>query len=175
MLTPDIILLILLGAFVLYGFWFGLIHAVGGLVGVVVGSLFAGRLYEPVSRWIAPIFGSDQNILRVISFIASFLIINRLVGFGFWIIEKMFGVVAIIPFLKSINRLAGAFFGFLEGIFVLGGILFILARFPISYPYQDQVRESRIARYLVSTYSVMTPLLPRTLRDFDPSTYFQRP
>lgn len=172
--NADIILLILLGGFVLYGFWFGLIHAIGGLVGVVFGTLFAGRLYEPVSRWLTPIFGLDQNVLRILSFAISFIIINRLVGFVFWIIEKVFRVVAVIPFLKTINRLAGALFGLIEGIFLLGGIIFIMARFPVATSWQDQLKQSNVARYLVSTYSVMTPLLPRQLRDFDPSSYFPR-
>lgn len=172
--TLDLILYILLGGFILYGLWFGLIHALGGLIGVIFGTLFASRLYEPVTRWISPIFGGDPNLLRILSFSIAFIIINRVVGFGFWIIEKIFKVISVLPFLKSVNRLAGAAFGFLEGVFVLGGILFIIARFPLAVPWQKQVQESKVAQSLVRTYTVMTPLLPRALREFDPSTYFTR-
>lgn len=170
----DLILYILLGAFILYGFWFGLIHVIGGLVGVVLGSIFAGRIYEPIAQWLQPIFGGDPNFLRVISFIIAFVLINRLVGFAFWIVERIFKVISIIPFLKSINRLSGAVLGLVEGIFVLGGIVFIMARFPVISPWQTKMQQSGVAQYLARTYAVMEPLLPKALRDFDPTEYFKK-
>ncbi|MBI4133160.1 CvpA family protein [Candidatus Uhrbacteria bacterium] len=172
--TVDVVLLLILMGFVLYGFWFGFIHALGGLVGVVLGTLFASRLYEPVAHWLAPLFDAHPNTVRILAFSIAFILINRVVGFGFWVLERIFRIIAIIPFLKTINRLAGALFGFLEGAFVLGGILFILARFPIDVPWERQLQESNLAHQLVRAYSVMTPLLPQALRDFDPSSFFKK-
>lgn len=174
MSTIEVVLLLLLFGFVLYGFWFGFIHALGGLVGVVLGTLFASRLYEPVTRWLTPFYDGNLNILRILSFSIAFVIINRVTGFGFWIIERAFKIISVIPFLKTINRLAGALFGFLEGVFVLGGILFIIANFPINVPWERELQKSNLAQYLVRTYSVMVPLLPQALRDFDPGQYFRK-
>lgn len=172
--TIDAVLLILLGGFVLYGFWFGLIHTLGGLVGVVVASIFAGRISEPFAVWIQPIAGGNPAVVRIIAFIAAFILITRLVGFMFWIIERIFKIIAVIPFLKTINRLLGAFLGFLEGVFFLGGILFVVAELPLANSWHEPIKKSETARYLVRTYSIMAPLLPASLRDFDPGTFFKK-
>lgn len=173
--NADIILLIILGGFVLYGFWFGLIHALGGLVGVVVGSILATRLYAPVAGWAMSIFGGNQNVMRILAFSILFVLVTRLVGFLFYLAEKLFGFISVIPFMKTINRLAGAILGFIEGAFVVGGIIFVMAFLPIPGRTEASLRSSRVAAYLVRTYRVMQPFLPRALRDFDPSTYFRIP
>lgn len=173
--TVDLILLIILFGFVLYGFWFGLIHTLGGLVGVVVASILATRLYEPLGEWVNLIFGGSQNIVRVITFVIVFFLITRLVGFAFYIAERIFKFISIIPFLKSINRLLGAILGFAEGVFLVGGILFVIAVVPLGPRVEQALQYSNVARYLVGTYRVMTPLLPRELREFDISNYFRIP
>ncbi|MBI4281179.1 CvpA family protein [Candidatus Uhrbacteria bacterium] len=169
----DLLLYILLGGFALYGFWFGLIHTLGGLVGVVLSSVFASRLYEPLAAKLFPLVDGDPNAVRAITFIAVFIIITRLVGFVFWILERVFKIIAVIPFLKSINRLAGAVFGFLEGVFLLGGIIFVLARFPVVTSWQPSLHKSPVAHSLARTYSVLVPLLPRELREFEVEKYFR--
>ncbi|MDP3985446.1 MAG: CvpA family protein [bacterium] len=174
MFTIDALLLILLGGFVLYGFWFGLIHTLGGLVGVVIASIFAGRLSEPFAVWIQPIVGGNPALVRLIVFVLAFIIITRLVGFIFWLLERAFKIISIIPFLKTINRLLGACLGFLEGVFLLGAILFVMAELPLAKTWHEPVRKSEVARYLVRTYSIMAPLLPASLRDFDPGTFFKK-
>src|SRR3989339_1763645 len=101
MINADIILLIILGGFVLYGLWFGLIQTLGGLVGVIVGSLLASRMYIPIAAWITDIFGVGENLSKVIAFIIIFVIIQRLVGFIFYLVDRIFKFISIIPFLKS--------------------------------------------------------------------------
>lgn len=173
--TVDLILLIILFGFVLYGFWFGLIHALGGLVGVVVASILATRFYEPLSEWALLVFGGSTNLVRMVTFIITFFLITRLVGFAFFIAERIFKFISIIPFLKSINRLLGAILGLAEGIFLVGGILFVMAVVPFGPRVEQALQYSNVARYLVNTYRVMTPLLPRELREFDFSNYFRIP
>lgn len=172
MLNADIILLIILGGFVLYGFWFGLIHALGGLIGVVVASIVASRLYVPIGAWAIHVFGGNDNLMRILAFTFIFIIVTRLVGFVFWIGEKVFKFISVLPFLKTINRMAGALLGLLEGLFLVGGIIFVIALFPVPGTAQRALQNSNVARRLVNTYRVLTPLLPKALRDFDPKTYF---
>ncbi|HSD12429.1 MAG TPA: CvpA family protein, partial [Patescibacteria group bacterium] len=107
----DISLLVALGGFVLYGFWFGIIHMVGALLGVVVGAVAAGRLYGPVAHWLLPFVGSNENLAKILGFFIVFVLVNKLVGLAFWIIEKIFKFISIIPFLKTFNRLLGAALG----------------------------------------------------------------
>lgn len=160
----DISLLILLGGFVLYGFWFGIIHMVGALVGVVFGAIAAGRLYPLVAGWIAPLFGDSQNLAKVVAFIAIFVLVGRLVGLAFWVIEKIFKFIAIIPFLKTFNRLLGAALGLLEGTLALGLAVYFAARFPISANFEVLMRDSAVAKALHAVGAILAPLLPAAVR-----------
>ncbi len=184
--NTDVILLIILGGFVLYGLWFGLIHALGGLMGIVVGTLIATRLYGPVAAWAISLFGGSENLMRLLAFALIFILVTRLVGLVFYLLldvnckkqqvfyleEKIFKFISVIPFLKTINRLAGAILGLIEGLFLIGGIIYVMAFLPMTGRIQQILQSSRVANYLVKTYQVMSPLLPKTLRDFDPRTYF---
>lgn len=173
--TFDLILLIILGGFVLYGFWFGLIHTLGGLVGVIVASIVSTRLYVPIADWAHAIFGGNENVVKIVIFIILFILITRIVGFLFFIVDRIFRFISVIPFLKSINRLAGMVLGFIEGVFLVGGILFVVAVFPVGPRVESMIQHSGVARYLVGTYRVIVPLLPAQLREFDFSAYFTIP
>ncbi|KPJ84693.1 hypothetical protein AMJ57_05705 [Parcubacteria bacterium SG8_24] len=160
----DIILLISLGGFVLAGLWFGVIHMIGTLVGLVVSALVSSRLYEPVAQFLAPFIGDNVNLARVIAFFALFIIINRLVGLIFLLIEKIFKIVAIIPFLKTFNRLLGAVLGLLEGTLVLGLLVHFAAKFPFSEAVTGALQGSSVARALNLIGMLLAPLLPKAVR-----------
>jgi membrane protein required for colicin V production len=159
----DLILLLILGGFVMYGLWFGFIHALGSLFGVAVGAFLAARWYEPVSNWLGFLFGGHQNFAKVICFLIIFTVINRLVGFVFWFIGKIFSIISIIPFLKTIDRLGGAILGFIEGVLVLGLTLFVAARYPLGDWFSENLTKSTVAHYFVSVAKILEPLLPEIL------------
>ncbi|MEK7516515.1 MAG: CvpA family protein [Patescibacteria group bacterium] len=161
----DIILIVILGGFVLFGFWFGLIHTLGALVGTVVGAWAAGHYYDALALWLSGIIGGNLNVLRVIVFVVLFTIVNRLVGLLFFILEKVFKVLTIIPFLKTINRLAGAVLGLAEGVLVLGLSIYIASRYPLGEWFTGMVlARSSVARYLSGLADVLAPLLPEAVR-----------
>lgn len=164
MTVLDIILLLILGGFLFYGFWVGLIHALGGLVGAIVGAVVASRLFGPLAEQWSFIFGGNENLARIVIFLVLFVIINRLVGLAFWFLEKGFKFIAIIPFLKSINRMLGAVFGLLEGVLVVGVTIYVSSRFPLGDFFTTQLQSSDVAKKLVEFSSVITPLLPQLLR-----------
>jgi len=103
----DTILLIILAGFVFYGLFFGLIRTLGSLVGIVAGAWLASRLYLSVYEWAENLFFGYDNLGKVVTFIILFVLINRLVGFAFTLLDKAFNIISIVPFLKTINRLAG--------------------------------------------------------------------
>ncbi len=160
----DISLLVLLGGFVLYGFWFGIIHMVGALIGVVFGAFAAGHFYGPVAAWMAPWFGSSQNLAKVVAFVLVFVLVNRLVGLAFWIVEKIFKFIAVIPFVKTFNRLLGAALGLLEGTLVIGLAVYFAARFPISGGFEALMKASSLAKAFAAVGAILAPLLPATVR-----------
>lgn len=162
----DIILLIILGGFTLFGFWFGLVHSLGALFGVVVGAAVASRYFDVVADFLHPFTGGNMNALKVIVFIILFLLINRLVGFIFYLLEKSFRFLEILPFLSGINRLAGAVMGFIEGGLVIGLFLYFASIHPFSLWLSQMILEkSQYAAYFLNVANILMPLLPEALKE----------
>lgn len=160
----DLILVLSVFAFVLAGLWFGFIHALGGLVGMVLSVLVAGRYYDSWGQATAGIFFGNENLARVVMFIVLMILVNRLIGLVFWIIEKIFKIAAVIPFLKTFNALLGGVLGFLEGIIVVGGALYIAARYPISASFGAVLAASHVGVWLLHAFGLFAPLLPQAVR-----------
>jgi len=135
----------------------------GGLVGVIVASVLASRWYDFLANKLLFIFAGHLNIARVVCFLLLFIIIWRLVGLLFNLINKIFNLFSFIPFLKTINRLAGGVFGFLEGALVLGLVLFFLTQFPITW-LTSLINNSTIAQFLIKIAKILWPLLPLGLK-----------
>jgi len=160
----DIILLIIIAGFGMFGLWFGLIHTLGSLIGTVAGIYLATRFYEPMAGWITHITGWGGNMPKVIMFIIAFIVINRLVGFAFWVVNKVLSLVTRLPFIAGVNRFLGFIFGLLEGIITLGMIIYFIERFPISDVIMQKLAESSIAPRLSGVIAILLPLLPEALK-----------
>jgi uncharacterized membrane protein required for colicin V production len=160
----DVILLIIIAGFGMFGLWFGLIHTLGSLIGTVAGAYLASRFYEPMANWLIGITGWGENISRVLMFIIAFIIINRLVGFGFWIVDKTLSIFTGLPFIRGINRFLGLVFGIFEGILTIGLIIYFIERFPLSTWLMERLADSTIAPFTTSLAAVLIPLLPDALR-----------
>lgn len=162
MMLFDLILVLILGGFILFGLWFGLIHTLGSLIGVIAGSWIASHAYLPVADKFSWLWGTG-NFTKLIIFIIIFIIINRLVGLGFYLIEKIFNIISIIPFLKSVNRLAGGLLGLIEGVLVLGTILFVASKYDLGV-LSEQMAQSEVVSYFLLATSILLPLFPEILK-----------
>lgn len=160
----DLVLLVTLAGFILSGFWFGIIHMVGSLVGLLVGAWAAGHYYEALAQFGAPWIGGNLNLARVLAFLLIFIVVNRLFGVIVNLAEKIFKIISIIPFLKTFNRLLGAAFGLIEGTLVLGLVVFFASRFPFTAAFEMALRSSQLAKALYSVGAVLAPLLPQAVR-----------
>jgi len=160
----DLILILILFLFIAFGFALGLIQTIGALVGVVLGAWLAGVYYQPVGEWLTPFFLGHENTALVIAFILIFVLVDRLIGLVFWLINKIFKIISIIPFTKTINRLLGALLGFLEGTLVLGLSLYFIIRFPFSEWFSGVIAGSKVALWLIEMGNFLAPLLPTVLR-----------
>jgi uncharacterized membrane protein required for colicin V production len=160
----DVTLLVLLGGFILAGFWFGAIHMVGSIVGVVVGAVAAGQLHGALAAAIEGLVGGNANLAKLIAFAVIFILVTRLVGLAFWVIEKIFKFVAIIPFLKTFNRLVGAALGLIEGTLALGLGVWFAAHFPATAGFGDLLAMSAVAKGFYAVGAILSPLLPLAVR-----------
>ena len=141
----DLILLIIIGGFALFGLWFGLVHTLGSLLGTILGVYLASRYYQPFAEWLIQTTGWGANISKVIVFIIAFIIINRLVGLVFYVIDRALSVITKLPFISGINRLLGLAFGLFEGILVVGIVLYFIARFPFIDIFK-KIQDNKICR-----------------------------
>lgn len=160
----DIVLLVIISGFALFGLWFGLVHTLGSLIGTIFGVYLASRYYEPLANWLITITGWNQNYVKVIIFVVTFLLITRLVGFIFWIMQKVLTIFTRLPFVHGLDKLLGMAFGALEGAVVIGVSLYFIARFPISALFMDAAAQSKLAPPLVKLASIFVPLFPEVIR-----------
>lgn len=158
MLTFDIVLLIIIVAFTLYGLYSGFIQALGSLVGIVVGAFIASRIFGPIADWVSS-FGGNVEIARVVVFFLSFSIISQLVGLLFKVVNAIFKIISIIPFTKTINRLLGALLGLITGLLIVGGVLFIASKHDLG-TISTLIDESMVATILIFFAGILEPLFP---------------
>ncbi len=163
MALVDIIIIVLLGGFVLFGLWFGFIHAFGALIGTIAGAFIASRMYEGAAQWVHALIGGSLNLERVIAFLLIFIVVDRLVGLAFFVVEKIFKFLTIIPFLRTIDRLLGGVLGFVEGVLVLGTTLYFASRFPFA-SIGGYIESSSLAHWLINAAGVLIPLIPAAIR-----------
>ena len=163
MFLVDVILVVIIALFVLFGFLFGLVHTLGSLVGTILGTVLASRLIEPAFEKFGSFLGGGA-IAKIVLFIVIFILISRVIGLLFWVVEKVLGIFAMVPFAKTFNHLLGAIFGFVEGVIVVGVVLF----FALQYLPNDAVRaaleQSNVATYLLAITAAIQVMYPEAAK-----------
>lgn len=159
----DIVLIVIVGAFVFFGLFFGLVHTIGSLLGTILGIIVASHFVEPTFDAFGFILGGG-SAARIIIFIVLFLVVSRLFGVLLWFVEKMFGFFSIIPFAGTINHLLGAALGLIEGIIVVGVVLFYAMQVLPQDTLLATLDSSVVADFLMATVSALQILFPETLR-----------
>lgn len=161
----DLVLILIIGGFGLFGLWFGFIHTLGSLVGSVLGVYLASRYYSPVADWLIHTTGWGENFSKTIIFIIAFFIINRLVGLAFWFLDKILGFVTRLPFIHSLDKILGFVFGLLEGVIVLGISFYFISKFPFGDHLIVWMSSSVIVPHLISFASILWPFIPTAITD----------
>ncbi len=163
MSTVDITLLVLWGGFVWAGFWYGLIQTLGGVVGVVAGSIIAGRTYAVVGSWLGAA-GDRAGLAEWLAFTTIFVVVNRAVAMATGTVGKVLNVAKVVPGVASANRLGGALVGLVEGALVLGLLINLAQTLQVSERLTAYLEGSRIADLLGAVGGSLMPLLPEAIR-----------
>lgn len=161
--TLNLILVAIVLLFVLNGFFQGLIHMIGSIVGLVVGVGVASRWDAALGGWIFGATGWSQNICTIIAFVLILLVFTRVFGFVLHLLEKTFGFMKI-PLVGLANRLAGGVLGFFEGVLVVGSTLIIIRSLPFPN-FSLTIAQSGLAASLMAAATLLLPLLPKQIRD----------
>jgi len=163
----DIIIIIVVSGFSLFGLFFGFIHTLGSLLGTVLGIYLASRYYHSAAEWLMNFTGWEANLAKVVMFVVAFIIINRAVGLTFYLIDRIAKIITRLPIIKQVNRLLGLIFGFIEGVVTVGIIIYFIERFPLSNTFMESLSSSVLAPYAVKVGSILVPLLPKALQVLD--------
>lgn len=161
----DISLIVLLIGFTIGGLFKGVIRMVGNLIGLLVGAYIAGRYYLSLYGWADNWLNVNENIGKILSFIILFILVAKLIEFGFVLLEKAFKIIAIIPGSRYINNLLGAALGLLEGTLFFGLVLFVISRYSfIDQFFGNQMSQSIVTPWLLAVVNIILPLLPDALK-----------
>ncbi|MBT4153334.1 MAG: CvpA family protein [Candidatus Magasanikbacteria bacterium] len=160
----DIILLIVIGGFSLFGVWFGFFHTLGSFFGTVFGVFIASRFFEPAAQWLMNITGWEGNLSRVLVFSLAFIVINRFIGFLFWVVDNMLSVITRLPFIKGLNHIFGLALGTFEGLITVGFVVYFLELFPVSGTISVALHGSWVALLCLNMTQALIPLLPQALQ-----------
>jgi len=161
--TVNVILATTIGLFILNGFFQGVIHMIGSLVGLLVGVALASRFDDAVGVWISSSFGWSPGVSTIVAFIIVLILVTRIFGWILDFIEKTFKILKL-PLVGIMNRLVGAALGFVEGILVVGSTLLIVTSLPFPQ-FIASLNASTIAISLMGAAKILIPLLPKVLRD----------
>lgn len=104
--------------------------------------------------------GWTGNFSKVAMFIAAFLIINRLVGFLFYLIARVFHLFTHLPFIHGLNVILGLLFGLAEGIVVVGVSIYFMDKYPFWPLLTAQIKTSAVVPYCIQVGGVLWPLIP---------------
>jgi membrane protein required for colicin V production len=158
----DIIIILAVFWFALFGLWFGFVHTVGSLIGVAVAAFVSGRLYE-----LAP-----DGIAQFAVFIGIFLVVHRVVGLLFYFLSKSLKLITLIPLFRTFDRIGGLLFGFIEGVLIVGTVLLVASRFELGAWITSGIAASPVAPILIGIAGIVLPLLPDTLKKVQESLPF---
>ncbi len=159
----DAVLIIILFIFVWQGFRSGVVGAIGGFVGVILGIWFGSHYMYQVGTWIMQVINIDNEALsRILAFVAIFLAINIVVSLVIKIINLIFH---FIPFIDLINKMLGAVVGLLGGVLAISALVYLLARFPISDTITHSFQGSFIFAWVSNITIVIEPFIPVAIKN----------
>ena len=171
----DTIMLVVLGAATVFGFWKGLAWQIASLASLVVSYFVALRF----SGVIAPIFGDNAPLNRFIAMLVIYLVTSLVI----WILFRAVGGAIDRLKLREFDRQIGALFGFAKGVLLCVAITFFAVT--LTGPDQrEQILASRSGYYIgvlldrshsvipEELHEVLHPYLHKIEKTLDPDATF---
>ncbi|MEN8192011.1 MAG: CvpA family protein [Bacteroidota bacterium] len=144
----DIIILVILFIGFALGFRDGLIRKVIGLVGLVLGVIFALQFYQPLGRFISPLVNDEIYLAEIV---AGFLIFILTI-FIASILKRVIHPLDKVN--RFTNQLLGAISGTLQILFFISGFMLFLNIF--NFPNAEDRTESLL-------YNKVYSVIPTTI------------
>ncbi len=160
----DIILITLLALSAFSGLRKGLIRSLGSIIALILGAYIASNFYLNFQIWTSQWVNINEATAKILAFILLFIIASRAIALIFYLLEKTFNMLAIIPGSKYINNILGGVFGLLEGALFLGLIFHVSSQYILfDGQFFNILSESFVIPYLTSFVDLILPILPKAI------------
>ncbi len=154
----DIVILVLVALAIVKGLIDGLIRQVGGIAGLFVGIILAGRFSALLASWLHQWISASENIVKILSFVLIIIatcLLMHLVG-------KLLEKIVTITTLGWLNRLLGAVLS-VFGVVLLIGVLLSLIEYVneswfIIIP-KEMIAQSKGVQIVTSITDVVFPYI----------------
>ena len=147
----DIVIIVVIAIFTLFGLRAGIIKAVLSLAGLIVGVILAGRYYAPFSEQLS--FIPHDSAAKITAFIIILVVVMIIAR----VLASLLGKLTSLVLLGWLNRLGGAILGFFLGSFLCGALLATWIKYlGIATPITD----SGLAPTLLDRLPMVLALLP---------------
>jgi membrane protein required for colicin V production len=141
----DIALIVLLVLATLRGLWRGLIRECFGFLALIGGLVAALKFSSTGATVVGGTTGLPPATVAAITFVGIFMLVHGGVSIVGFALDRVTGST-----VRSFSRLAGAAFGLFKGGMLLAFVLLFLDLFPVVPELKPQLRDSQLARPLVS-------------------------
>jgi len=159
MLLVEIVLVLVLAAFIMSGVKVGFFVSLGKMLGAVLGFVIARAWYAGVGSVIAIVMPAHVGIARLIAFMFLFILVDSLVGLVFKLLSSLFGLMKFIPFTKTISRVLGGLLGFFEGVVLVGATVYVIMHFRLDPSLMAWVSSSSVAHFTQSVFQAVLGFL----------------
>jgi len=146
----DIVILVVWGITIFWGYSTGLMGVLVPLISLVVGLVLSSRIGDTVGGMFASIT-DNENAQAVAGFVLVFGVLFVAGGILNLMAKKLLG---IIPLFGTVNNLAGMVVGLLIGFFLLSGILTAVQKYPVKDMEKD-IDESKLGALLADNFDVV--------------------
>src|SRR3989339_626464 len=159
----DVILILIVLAFVYKGAQQGIAYMLGQAVGIIVGVLIASRIFDDLAHLIKPLFLGNYAIAAIFSFVLIFEIINELLGLILSALN-VFGFLRNLPIFSTLDKWLGALLGLFVGNLILGVILFFLLRTPTNTSLDELLGTSSLTPLFINFAAWFIALVPNDFK-----------
>ncbi|MDD3711041.1 MAG: CvpA family protein [Patescibacteria group bacterium] len=161
----DLVLLGLLGIFIIYGFYLGLVRMILNLVSTILAIIISLNIYLYLSEILSFINFISEIWIKITSFVIVLIIVNYLLGIVFKFIGKILHLISSLPVISFMNRSLGGLLGLIQGLFLLGIIIYVSSRYaPMNDFLSSIMVGSDLAPILMRGVNWASPLVPDALK-----------
>lgn len=155
----DFIILTIIGLFVIKGLFRGFFQEILGLVGLLVGLIFATKYMSNAALWIDKYLKIPPGLTTLLGFLLIFLGIV----FGFQLLAHVLQKLSKFSLLGWLEKLGGGLVGFLKGATIISLLILFISIIPFASQLIPGRTDSKLFRPMKAFAPYMFDLLTETI------------